>query len=106
MAPIIISYAALLQAFLFFRRYSQVGKAEDCKSFILGSNPSAPIQAGVAQLVEQLICNQQVGGSSPFTSLSRYSQVGKAGDCKSSILGSNPSSDSGGMAEWLKAASC
>ena len=26
------------------------------------------IQAGVAQLVEQLICNQQVRGSSPFTS--------------------------------------
>ena len=24
--------------------------------------------AGVAQLVEQLICNQQVGGSSPFAS--------------------------------------
>jgi hypothetical protein len=23
--------------------------------------------AGVAQLVEQLICNHQVGGSSPFT---------------------------------------
>ena len=27
--------------------------------------------AGVAQLVEQLICNQQVGGSSPSTSSSR-----------------------------------
>ena len=27
------------------------------------------ICAGVAQLVEQLICNQQVGGSSPFASL-------------------------------------
>jgi hypothetical protein len=26
-----------------------------------------PTQAGVAQLVEQLICNHQVGGSSPFT---------------------------------------
>ena len=26
--------------------------------------------AGVAQLVEQLICNQQVGGSSPSTSSS------------------------------------
>ena len=24
-------------------------------------------KAGVAQLVEQLICNHQVGGSSPFT---------------------------------------
>ena len=28
----------------------------------------APRPAGVAQLVEQLICNQQVGGSSPSTS--------------------------------------
>ena len=26
------------------------------------------MNAGVAQLVEQLICNQQVRGSSPFTS--------------------------------------
>ena len=26
------------------------------------------VYAGVAQLVEQLICNQQVGGSSPSTS--------------------------------------
>ena len=25
-------------------------------------------RAGIAQLVEQLICNQQVGGSSPSTS--------------------------------------
>ena len=31
--------------------------------------------AGVAQLVEQLICNQQVGGSTPFAS----SSVGDAG---------------------------
>ena len=29
---------------------------------------SAAKHAGVAQLVEQLICNQQVGGSSPSTS--------------------------------------
>ena len=29
---------------------------------------SFPTYAGVAQLVEQLICNQQVGGSSPFAS--------------------------------------
>jgi hypothetical protein len=27
-----------------------------------------PENAGVAQLVEQLICNQPVGGSNPFTS--------------------------------------
>ncbi len=29
---------------------------------------SAALDAGVAQLVEQLICNQQVGGSNPSTS--------------------------------------
>ncbi len=27
------------------------------------------LRAGVAQLVEQLICNQPVGGSNPFASL-------------------------------------
>ncbi len=31
--------------------------------------------AGVAQLVEQLICNQQVGGSSPSTSSSNYESL-------------------------------
>ena len=39
--------------------------------------------AGVAQLVEQLICNQQVGGSSPSTSSNSYtwecSRVAKGG---------------------------
>ncbi len=38
--------------------------------------------AGVAQLVEQLICNQQVGGSSPSTSSNRIwenSRVAKGG---------------------------
>ncbi len=63
--------------------------------------------AGVAQLVEQLICNQQVGGSSPFTSSnifaggSRHCFYGripewpKGADCKSVAFrfdGSNPSS--------------
>ena len=32
------------------------------------SSTDQAIQAGVAQLVEQLICNQQVGGSSPSAS--------------------------------------
>ncbi len=39
--------------------------------------------AGVAQPVEQLICNQQVAGSSPIASSSR-----------------------GGVPEWLKGADC
>ena len=33
------------------------------------------LQAGVAQLVEQLICNQQVGGSNPSTSSTKPRQV-------------------------------
>lgn len=57
------------------------------------------LRAGVAQLVEQLICNQQVGGSNPSTS-STISYGGvpewpKGADCKSvasSFDGSNPSS--------------
>ena len=55
--------------------------------------------AGIAQLVEQLICNQQVGGSSPSTSsniLISYGSVPewpKGTDCKSAgdaFGGSNP----------------
>ena len=56
--------------------------------------------AGVAQLVEQLICNQQVGGSSPSTSSiflnSEHGSVPewpKGADCKSvgtAFGGSNP----------------
>ena len=57
------------------------------------------INAGVAQSVEQLICNQQVGGSSPSTS-STISYGGipewpKGTDCKSAgnaFGGSNPPS--------------
>ena len=52
--------------------------------------------AGVAQLVEQLICNQQVAGSSPIAS-SMFGEVperSKGPDCKSggsAFEGSNPS---------------
>ena len=60
--------------------------------------------AGVAQLVEQLICNQQVGGSSPSTSSTSLAPVIEYGgipewpkgtDCKSAgnaFGGSNPPS--------------
>jgi hypothetical protein len=66
--------------------------------------------AGVAQLVEQLICNQQVAGSSPIASSwvvrSNAGQVAKrsnATDCKSVGLGlrrfeSFPAHDTGGSA--------
>ena len=51
--------------------------------------------AGVAQQAEQLICNQQVDGSIPFTS-SNYGRIPerpKGADCKSVVSdfgGSNP----------------
>ena len=58
------------------------------------------ICAGVAQLVEQLICNQQVAGSSPIASsifliFGRVPEWPKGADCKSvacSFGGSNPPS--------------
>ena len=60
--------------------------------------------AGIAQSVEQLICNQQVGGSSPSTSSNLFQQGTEYGgipewpkgtDCKSAgdaFGGSNPPS--------------
>ena len=47
--------------------------------------------AGVAQLVEQLICNQQVGGSSPSTSSTAFPQR---------------ATEYGGVPEWPKGADC
>ena len=65
-------------------------------------NRLSPQYAGVAQLVEQLICNQQVGGSSPSTSSTKlkisYGRVPewpKGADCKSVVSdfgGPNPPS--------------
>jgi hypothetical protein len=54
--------------------------------------------AGVAQLAEQLICNQQVAGSSPIAS----SNVVLSNIQNVKIL----RTAYGGMAEWLKAADC
>ena len=53
--------------------------------------------AGLAQLAEQLICNQQVAGSSPFTSsiFGGIPEWPKGADCKSvgtAFGGSNPPS--------------
>ena len=53
--------------------------------------------AGVAQLAEQLTCNQQVDGSIPFTSSINggIPERPKGADCKSVVSdfdGSNPSS--------------
>ncbi len=49
-----------------------------------------PCRAGVAQLVEHLICNQRVGGSSPFAGSRSFSDLrGVAG-----------------VVEWLMAPGC
>ena len=54
--------------------------------------------AGVAQLVEQLICNQQVGGSSPSTS-SKELPVGSKPDDQTATK-------YGGIPEWPKGTDC
>ena len=71
--------------------------------------------AGVAQLAEQLICNQQVAGSSPIASSMNTILRGwvpewpKGADCKSAVTdfdGSNPSPSTkffAGMAELADA---
>ncbi len=52
-----------------FGRIAQLGEHLPYKQGVIGSSPIAPTNpAGVAQPVEQLICNQQVGGSNPSTS--------------------------------------
>jgi hypothetical protein len=38
-------------------------------------------QAGVAQLVEQLICNHQVGGSNPFTGSNKFNELEHLSGC-------------------------
>ena len=50
-------------------------------------NRLSPQYAGVAQLVEQLICNQQVGGSSPSTSSTKLTQQFHMGEFPSGQRG-------------------
>ena len=65
------------------------------------------LSAGIAQLVEQLICNQQVVGSSPIASskCGRIPEWLKGADCKSAadgFVGSNPtpSTTIAGWSSW------
>ena len=58
--------------------------------------------AGVAQPVEQLICNQQVGGSNPSTS----SSVGRRGKLRTIHLSFPANNSYGGVPEWPKGADC
>ena len=79
-------------------------KAKNAKNVLTKAPLSAIINhavgtAGVAQLVEQLICNQQVGGSNPSTSSKiLYGGIPErpnGADCKSVVTdfgGSNPPS--------------
>ena len=60
---------AELRRFLFFsNKNKKLKKRLDESKFLWYSLRAFERCAGVAQLVEQLICNQQVGGSSPSTS--------------------------------------
>ena len=61
--------------------------------------------AGVAQLVEQLICNQQVGGSSPSTSSIFLSASGGL-ESPDSNLERDLSMEHGSVPEWPKGADC
>ncbi len=44
------------------------------------------VSAGVAQLVEQLICNHQVGGSNPFTGSISFNSSGRFCDCSEPLI--------------------
>ena len=55
--------------------------------------------AGIAQLVEQLICNQQVGGSSPSTSSINKRRQPRGWNGSDTI-------SYGGIPEWPKGADC
>ena len=61
-------------------------------------------KAGVAQQAEQLICNQQVAGSSPITSSGgEVPERPKGADCKSVVSdfgGSNPPLSTINMVSW------
>ena len=93
-----------LASFQFFKQYliKVLTKSNLSVRIIFAVNELAS-DAGVAQLVEQLICNQQVGGSNPSTSSTFFSPIEYGGvpkwpkgtDCKSAGFafdGSNPSS--------------
>ena len=68
--------------------------------------------AGVAQLVEQLICNQQVAGSSPFaSSVRRALKRGRPGGVRAGTRRDDRpvhciTYEDGGLPEWLKGADC
>ena len=55
---------------IFIRAFSSAGRASALQAECRRFDPvNAHFFAGVAQLAEQLICNQQVAGSSPITGL-------------------------------------
>ena len=58
---------------IFIRAFSSAGRASALQAGCRRFDPvnSHFFYAGVAQLAEQLICNQQVAGSSPITGLQR-----------------------------------
>ncbi len=86
--PIKYVKCADVAQFLFIARGAIKGRAADYKSAVIE-------YADVAQLAEQLICNQQVIGSSPIIGFYGWiPERPKGADCKSVVddfEGSNPS---------------
>ena len=56
---------------IFIRAFSSAGRASALQAECRRFDPVNAHYAGVAQLAEQLICNQQVAGSSPITGLQK-----------------------------------
>ena len=80
---------------LISRPLGQVVKTPPFHGGITGSNPVGVIalqfecnNAGLAQLVEQLICNQWVEGSTPLAGIGGIAKWPNAADCKSVPSGS------------------
>ena len=65
----------------FSRRIILTYKQKSCNNYCFLRTPCTIMlnSAGVAQSAEQLICNQQVAGSSPITSSWRGSRAAKGG---------------------------
>ena len=85
---------------IFIRAFSSAGRASALQAECRRFDPvNAHFFAGVAQLAEQLICNQQVAGSSPITS----STIGQV--ILSLNMGEFPSGQRGQTVNLLRLAS-
>src|SRR5437870_4481300 len=82
-------------------------KQEECCSRAKSVLVSHFCEAGVAQPVEQLICNQRVGGSNPFASSTGSAMAGRALRLRRERWSAPPCpAEQGEVPEWLKGADC